>query len=293
VALVSVAAHLRRRRRSRLVALAGMALALLVGWGWWPGERDSPPPARGLRVTFLDVGQGDAILLQVREGAVLVDQGPPEADVAGQLDAFGVSRLEALVLTHPQRDHVGGAAEVIEETDVETILDPGLPGDSPDERAALAAARRENVAVRLVRAGQTYRIGRLRLAVLWPEEPGPPGADPNLRAVVLVASYGETDVLLTADAESGVTLPLRPPAVEILKIAHHGSSDEGLPELLELTRPRVAVISVGEGNDYGHPAPSTLDALEAVPGLAVYRTDRDGPVVVETDGARIAVRDGR
>jgi competence protein ComEC len=140
------------------------------------------------------------------------------------------------------------------------------------------------------RAGQRFRLGRLLVRVLWPDGPGPPSADPNEHAVVLVASYGETDVLLTADAESNVTLPLRLPPVEILKVAHHGSADEGLPALLRRVRPRIAVISCGAGNDYGHPTPSTLDALEDAPGLSVFRTDRNGAVVVESDGRRIAVR---
>jgi competence protein ComEC len=96
------------------------------------------------------------------------------------------------------------------------------------------------------------------------------------------------DVLLTADAESPVTLPLNPPRVEILKVAHHGSADDGLPRLLELTRPVVAVISCGRNNDYGHPAPSTVAALTDASDLNVFRTDLDGRVVVETDGREIS-----
>jgi competence protein ComEC len=110
---------------------------------------------------------------------------------------------------------------------------------------------------------------------------------------VLLASYGETDFLLPADAESNATVPLRPPPVEILKVGHHGSSDPGLRELLALTRPRIALVSVGAGNDYGHPSPSTLATLEAAPGLAVYRTDRDGRITIESDGERLSVRDER
>jgi competence protein ComEC len=87
-----------------------------------------------------------------------------------------------------------------------------------------------------------------------------------------------------------VTLRLRPPPVEILKVAHHGSGDAGLDDLLELVQPRVAIVSVGVGNDYGHPASSTLAALARVPGLEIYRTDRDGRVTVESDGTRVTVR---
>ena len=89
-----------------------------------------------------------------------------------------------------------------------------------------------------------------------------------------------------------MTVPIRPPPVEILKVAHHGSADPALPQLLELTRPRVAVVSVGSRNDYGHPTPETISALAAFPGLAVYRTDRDGRVTIETDGRRISVAEG-
>ena len=143
------------------------------------------------------------------------------------------------------------------------------------------------------RAGQGYRVGALRLRVLWPDGPGTAGDDPNNHAIVMVASFRSVDALLTADAESNVTGRLHAPPVEILKVAHHGSSDSGLPRLLEQIRPKIAVISVGADNDYGHPSPSTMAALEGVPGLALYRTDRDGRIVVESDGERISVRTDR
>jgi competence protein ComEC len=241
-----------------------------------------------LRLTLLDVGQGDAILLQVPEGSILVDQGPPEAEVDDQVRRLGVRRLALVVLTHPQRDHVGGAAEVLEHVRVDRILDPAIPSESPDQAAALAAARERRVPIVQARAGVVFRLGRLRLRLLWPDGGHPPGVDPNLRATVILASYGKVDALLTADAESPVTLPLRPPPAEILKVAHHGSGDEGLPRLLQLTRPLVAVISCGRHNDYGHPAPTTIAALTAAPRLDVFRTDQDGRVVIETDGERIS-----
>jgi competence protein ComEC len=252
-----------------------------------------PPPPTGLRITFLDVGQGDGALIQVPEGAVLVDEGPPEADVAGQLGRLGIKRLAMIVLTHPQRDHVGGAAKVLDRLTVGAVLDPAIPSESSDERAALSAAHRRHVRVVVARSGESFSLGRLRFRVLWPDGPGAPGDDPNNHAIVLLASYGKVDALLTADAESDVTGRLHVPPVEILKVAHHGSADDGLPKFLQAIRPQLAVISVGAHNDYGHPTPSTIAELEAVPGLSLYRTDRDSRVVVESDGRGISVRTDR
>jgi competence protein ComEC len=285
--VVVAAAKGSARARWTLGFAVGLA-ALLLAWNQVP--RGVPPPPTGLRVTFLDVGQGDSALLQVPEGAVLVDEGPPEAHVATRLRALGVGGLSLLVLTHPQRDHVGGAEEVLRELRVRALLDPALPFASPYEQRALAAARRRGVPLSLARSGGVYRLGRLVLRVLWPDAAGPAGEDPNDHAIVLLASYGAIDVLLTADAESNVTarLPLRP--VEVLKVAHHGSADPGLRDGLRVLRPRIAVISVGADNDYGHPRRSTLAALEAVPGLRLYRTDLQGEVVVETDGRLLSVR---
>jgi competence protein ComEC len=282
--------RLPRWRRSGLVVLAGALTLVAAAWQIRP--QDARPPPNGFRMTVLDVGQGDGILLEVREGAVLVDEGPPEAEVDDQLRRLGVRRLALLVLTHPQRDHVGGAAEVLEHLRVDRILDPRIPAESRDEEAALAEAEKNRVPITTARAGVVFRLGGLRVTVLSPAREPPPGQDPNLSAIVLLASYGKVDALLTADAESPVTLPLSPSPAEILKVAHHGSNDDGLPRLLELLRPDVAVISCGRDNDYGHPTQSTLAALQAVPGLELFRTDRDGEVVIESDGKRISTRTG-
>ena len=289
---VAVFTRLRAPRPLRVLILLATCSLVLVAWVARAGP-DPPPPPSGLRVTFLDVGQGDGCLVEAPGVRLLVDQGPPDARVADQLRRLGVSRLTALVLTHPQRDHVGGAAEVLRKLRIGFVLDPRLATTGPEEQEAMREVRRHGVRVVAARAGLVFRIGRLKFAVLWPDGPGFPGEDPNLRATILLVSYGQVDLLLTADAESPVTLPLDPPPVEILKVAHHGSADQGLPELLERLRPRVAVISVGLGNDYGHPTPSTLSALGRAPGLRLYRTDLDGRVVVESDGVRLWVRSER
>jgi competence protein ComEC len=280
------------RARTAPLSLAVVGAAVLVlaaGWVWV-----RPAPAwdqpRALRVTFLDVGQGDSVLLETPSARVLVDQGPPEANVARQLADLGIRTLSALVLTHPQRDHVGGAADVIRQLRVGVVLDPELAATGPERDEAIAAAAARGVPVRTVRTGSEFKVGGLRLRVLWPPDPGLPSEDPNLNATVLAASYGETDVFLPADAESDVTGRLPLGAFEVLKVAHHGSEDPGLESQLRALRPRVAVVSAGRGNDYGHPRPETLAALATVPGLALYRTDQHGRVVVESDGRGLRVR---
>ncbi len=278
----------RGRRAAVLVAMLA-----IVALGWRMRPHPTPPPPNGLRIVMLDVGQGDGILLQTKAGSVLVDEGPPEANVASQLRALGVRRLAALVVTHPHRDHVGGAAEVVDSLPVGFVLDPLEPTDSPDEAALQHEARARGVRVVAARVGETFTLDALRIRVLWPDGPGLRDEDPHEHGAVILASYGQFDALLTGDSESAVTLPLHPPQVELLKVAHHGSSDTGLGELLEAIRPKIALISVGEGNDYGHPAPSTLSALAASPGLAVYRTDEDGRITVESDGTTFSVRTER
>jgi competence protein ComEC len=182
---------------------------------------------------------------------------------------------------------------VLERLEVDRVLDPQLATDSPDYDAAVSEARERDLPVVQARAGLSFRLGHLRLRILWPDGPGTPGEDPNLRATVIVATYGKVDALLAADAESPVTLPLNPPPVEIFKVAHHGSDDEGLGRLLDRTKPRVAIVSCGRDNDYGHPTQTTMATLEAAPGLEVFRTDQDGRVVVETDGERISTSSQR
>ena len=290
--LHKTAGAVSRRRLAELGLVAATLAAIAIVW---ITTRPAPVWVRpvGLRVTFLDVGQGDSVLLETRRARILVDEGPPEAKVAGQLRAMGIRWLTAIVLTHPQRDHVGGASAVVRTLEVAEVLEPGLAATGPEREEALAAARARHVPIEIVRAGTNFRLGRLRLKVLWPEDEGTASEDPNQNAVVLLASYGETDVFLSADAESDVTsrLVLRP--VEVMKVAHHGSEDDGLAAELETLRPRVAVISCGRNNDYGHPRPGTLAALEASPGLDLYRTDENGRVVVDSDGHELTVRTDR
>ncbi|MDX6689734.1 MAG: competence protein ComEC [Solirubrobacteraceae bacterium] len=268
------------RRRGAVAVLAAVAVALLLA------AAHSAGPPHDLTVSFLDIGQGDATLVQHGGATVLVDTGPPAGRLLAQLRRSGVRRIDVLVLTHNQADHVGAAPEALGAMPVGLILDG-------EEAGAVALAARYRVRRLASDAGQVIHVGPIELSVLWPHRrpAAAPGTDPNDRATVLHVRDGDFDLLLTADAESPVTMALDLPAVEAIKVAHHGSDDPGLPGFLARVRPHVAVISVGAHNSYGHPTPATLAALRAVP--IVRRTDRDGTVRISVRGGRMAVGSDR
>jgi competence protein ComEC len=264
-----------------------LVVALLVLGGGAVLATPAPPGA--LTVRFLDIGQGDATLIQDGAGAAaLFDGGPPEARVYRQLRAAGVRRLDLMVATHQSRDHHGGLHEVLERIPTALLLENSDGTTDRDFRRLLTEADARGIRHVAARAGQVLQVGRLRIEILSPA-PLPPGApapeDPNPRGVAAIVSAGDFDLWLSADAESEAILPLPLRPVEAMKVSHHGSADPGLPAVLERLRPQVAAIEVGAGNSYGHPTPETLAALRAaVPH--VYRTDRDGTVT-------LTVRDGR
>jgi competence protein ComEC len=269
----------------RLAVVIALAVALAAAGPLRPSPA-GPPPA--FRISFLDVGQGDATLIQAGGYAVLVDAGPPGDRIASLVRGEGARRIDLLVITHAQADHEGGGADVVSQLPVGAVLDGRDGVRSLDGTRLAAAAVAHRAPLLRPAAGQVLRIGPIRLDVLSPPAEGRvAGEDPNTRAIVLEATVAGVRLLLTADAESDVlgSLPLEP--VDLLKVSHHGSADPGLPSLLSILHPRAAVIEVGRHNPYGHPAPSTLAALATVP--RVLRTDRDGTVRAELRSGRLVI----
>ena len=274
--------------RRGVTATLGAAAVLTVAFLAHGDSARSRAPAPGeLVVSFLDVGQGDATLLQRDGAAVLVDTGPPDGPILLRLAEAGVKRLDVLLITHAQADHEGAALEVVRALRPRLVLDGGAGWPTAVQREIATAGARAVGA----HAGQVLALGGMRLSLLWPPAPGPgwvPAGDPNLRAVVALVQVGEFDLLLPADAESEVTAALALPRVEALKVAHHGSADPGLPSELARLRPSFAAIEVGRRNTYGHPTASTLAALHGVP--TVVRTDRDGTVRLRVRGRGMRVQ---
>jgi competence protein ComEC len=284
------AARWRRLPRARRLALATTAAVALLAAA--APALDGPDPPGRLTVRFLDVGQGDSTLIQHPDGtAVLFDGGPPGAGVSRLLRKAGVERLALVVATHASRDHHGGLIEVMERFPVDALLDGGDGTTDPAFRALLREAEGRGIRRIPAVAPLTLHLagGALRIDVVSPppRPPGPAPEDPNPRATVALVRAGAVDLLLSADAESDVLLSLDLPDIDAMKLPHHGSADPGLPELLDEIEPELAAIEVGP-NTYGHPAPSTMKALERA-GVQTYRTDHHGTVSLTVDGGQMRV----
>ncbi|WP_371671587.1 ComEC/Rec2 family competence protein [Streptomyces sp. NBC_00289] len=253
---------------------------VITGW---------PPP--GWRFAVCDVGQGDATVLAAGEGAgVVVDAGPDPELVDRCLRGLGITRIPLIVLTHFHADHVAGLRGVLRGRSVGAIETTGF--EEPAEQVAFVrrAAASRGIPVTRAVAGEQRRTGSLSWEVLWP--PSRPAADPdgpNDASVALLARSAGIRFLLLGDLEPPAQQALlRSPAgarlagVDVLKVAHHGSAYQD-PDLIRRVAPRLALISCGAGNPYGHPAPRTVAALRAG-GSAVLRTDRDGALAVTGEG---------
>ena len=262
-----------------------VAILLVLGAGAVLG---TPAPPNAVTVRFLDIGQGDATLIQDGPGAAALFDGVRRRRASTGRRAAGVRRLNLMVATHQSRDHQGGLHEVLERIPTALLLENSDGTTDRDFWELLSEADARGIRHVAARAGQVLQVGRMRIEILSPA-PRPPGApppeDPNPRGVAAIVSAGDFDLWLSADAESEALLPLPLRAVEAMKVSHHGSADPGLAEVLERLQPQVAAIEVGAGNSYGHPTPKTLAALRAALPH-VYRTDRDGKVT-------LTVRDGR
>jgi competence protein ComEC len=280
--------------RRRVLGLAVIAAAVVAALGW--GSVPSAGPPASLTVTFLDVGQGDAAVVRTPDGAtVLIDAGPEEQQVATELAALGIRRIDLAVATHAHADHIDGFPAVLARFPVPLLIDPGCPGDSPSYRRFLDAVRDEGVPVRHPRGGRRLTVGRLIVEVLGPDRCSPAGQSPNDDSLVLRLTYGRSTVLFSGDAEVPAQRDLLadedPVQAAVLKVPHHGG-DTSAAEFFDAVDSTVAVVSTGP-NDYGHPNPGVLASLRAE-GMAVYRTDLAGDVTITfaTDGSPVVASSG-
>ncbi|MCK8826040.1 MBL fold metallo-hydrolase [Fuchsiella alkaliacetigena] len=247
--------------------------------------------ASELQVHFIDIGQGDAILIQTPEDKnMLIDGGDRFNWVAdrltGYLEEQNVSTVHAIVGTHPHADHIGGLPAVIENFEVEKVYDSGRVHTTKTYEDYLRLIDRKDILFHTPRRGENIQLGELNFAVLHPGS-GVERYSLNNASIVLHLEYGDISFLFTGDVEKEAEKEILASDFDleatVLKVAHHGSSSSTIPEFLEEVNPEVAVIQLGEDNRYGHPHDEVLERFKSS-GVDVYRNDKHGNIVVKTDG---------
>lgn len=252
-------------------------------------EKPTEETASELSVHFIDVGQGDAILLTCGEDAMLIDAGDNDqgTKVQNYLQKQGVKTLKYVIATHPDADHIGGMDVILYKFDCETVIMTDEKKDTNTYRDVLDTMSNKGYKNTLPVVGDTYSFGDAEFTIVGPSKSS---EESNNNSVAILLTHGENKFLFTGDAEeeeeadiinSGISLD-----ADVYKVGHHGSKTASSPKLLKAVSPTYAVISCKEGNSYGHPHAETLNNLRAM-GIQVFRTDEQGSIVATSDGKEI------
>jgi len=281
------------KRHWRAIVLAGLVAGNgLIWFVVWQFARPQP-----LVLAFLDVGQGDAIYIEAPSGnQLLIDAGGGKQilPALAAVMPFYDRSLDVVIATHPDADHIGGLASVLESYEVVGIMDTGLSSDTATYRAFMEAVDNEvSVGSQNLAASAGARINldrQVYLDILWPRQVFA-NQEANGASVVARLVYGETSALLTGDAPIAVERALLATypnlQADILKVGHHGSKTSSDSDFLAQLASRYAIISAGAGNRYGHPTQAVLDKLAAA-GAKILRTDRLGTIICRSDGSEFA-----
>lgn len=290
----------RQKSRARFAVHFSIGLGILLGFHFWEtvGHRE-------LEIWGFDVGQGDATLVRTPAGqTILLDAGIAEPDMGSlvvlpQLRGLGIDRLDYVIATHDDADHIGGLSSVLDQMDVGFLcVGPGVIDGAPSRemQKLLAQAKKRHVSIRQIGAGELARSGDCRIQILNPLPDGLEGKSDNDKSVVVKIDYGKFSALFTGDAGMAVEARLANSNVltsaTVLKVGHHGSRFSSSEGFIQTLQPRLALVSCGANNQFGHPHPDVVARLAKV-GSAVYRTDKDGAIRVSTDGHQVTVSTSR
>ncbi len=247
-----------------------------------------------LEVTFLDVGQGDAILIETPDGAQALIDGGPDGTVLRELSRelpWGDRTLDLVIGTHPDKDHIGGLIDVLARYKVASILTTENTGETTAASAYQKALTAETDIVHFARAGQVYTLGASTTITVLSPARDPSMLESNTSSIVVQVSYGESDFMLTGDAPEGIEDYLSVTfgdalQSEVLKLGHHGSKTSTGELFLEAVKPQYAVVSAGKDNRYGHPSGEVVDRVTAR-NIPISNTATDRAVHFLTDGQRV------
>ncbi len=247
-----------------------------------------------INIHAVDVGQGDSTLIVAPEGNLLIDAGTnsSEPDLLAYLDYHGIDTIDYLILTHPHEDHIGGADAVIENCTVKNVIMTSfaVTGRTYDN---LFDALEESTDTSVIEcwSGAEYAVGEMKIKLLGPD-PTELGDDANNSSIITKITYGESSLLFTGDAESGVEKLLisrwgKELDCDFFKLGHHGSSTSNSDAFMDVVSPYMALVSCGEDNSYGHPHREIVAMLKNR-NIEYYRTDKDGSIVFVCDGEKIS-----
>lgn len=299
----------QKRRKNNAAICVAAAVSVLAFVITFAGNRLSPVwdrvyAAFGLKsslpegadfVEFIDVGQGDRILIYSNGYSAIIDTGTPDCGhcITSALNDAGVGSIDALLETHLHTDHIGGAEYVLNLFDVKNLILPDLNLNAEGLPAAKVAKKmvvESSGAVYTAAPGMNMNIGDFEITVIACYEDM---TEENDRSVVTVAKIGDIKFLLMGDAEKATESRILDDNInvecDVIKVGHHGSSTSSSEEFLKAANPEYAVISVGENNTYSHPSPDTLASLERI-GTEIYRTDKSGNITFEIKNGNLKVK---
>ncbi len=283
----------RKKLLKQLGAVLGTIIiaiiAIIFGQSWEPGEETNPPVINPeIRVYFIDVGQGDSILIDSGTYEVLIDAGQKSPGVVAYIGQYVDGPLEAMIATHTDADHIGGLADVLENFQLQQIWLNGYTATSKTYQGFMGAVNAEEgtgAEVKYVKRGDEISIGKLNFSVVNP--PDVLFNDANNNSIVLRLEYGNIAFLFSGDAEKEAENSMVDSGDElqaqILKAGHHCSRTASSESYLLAVKPEIVICMLGEGNKFGHPHQETVTALEDI-GAKIYRTDQSGTITVSTDG---------
>ena len=241
-------------------------------------------------IKFIDVGQGEAILIALPEKTMLIDAGPTGSapKISQVLHELGREKIDYLVATHPDEDHIGGMADVISSTQIETIYAPNKTNNTATYRKFLTAIQSNNLQITLAEAGAIIdQTNDYKIEILWPTKDAD-FPDTNDYSIIIKLTVGNKTFLFTGDAPTSAILQSNPGHIDVLKLSHHGSRTGTNEQLVRKLSPTYAVISYALDNSYGHPMQSVLNALHKH-SVEVWGTGANGTITITYDGTTIDI----